>query len=419
MIVEQHLNECGSCRDFMAWMSNLGQFAEVEPVSEEKQRDVIKSSVDMYYKSRAKKRGIGAISLSAAAIAAAILFFVLMPKEGVINRQIESSKSCLASAPSKIAPGIWLTHCDNLAPDVSFDSIGNLTVSIETGTVGISADPDRRDKHGIRVKTPFGTARVLGTVFTVKSGAEDARVEVFRGKVQVRGGVKKLKSFVVPAGYGAWFSKGRSLEIENRESNQFYGQLMRAGEKASLTNREVIDEQHIVNDKNALLENSESRQADTDGPRGKRNSFYVNSLKGNAKTVKNRRVALDGLIQDARNCLIDQNWKCAAVKYNNILTGYNDQWEASTALVSLAKIELRHLGKSKEALKHYKLYMKKYPKGALIEEAIFGIAESYRRQGNEKMELATLRRFIAEHSGSPSVAKAKERISEIEQSNKL
>ena len=85
-----------------------------------------------------------------------------------------------------------------------------------------------------------------------------------------------------------------------------------------------------------------------------------------------------------------------------------------SALISLAKIELRHLGRPKQALNRFTAYKKRYPKGPLIEEAIFGMAECHRRLGNQTKELEILRAFVKKHPRNSLTAKAKRRIKELE-----
>ena len=120
--------------------------------------------------------------------------------------------------------------------------------------------------------------------------------------------------------------------------------------------------------------------------------------------------SIDTLIQEAQSCLIDRDWRCAAIKYQEVLKRYSGRPESMAVLISLAKIELRHLGRPKEALDHYKKYQQRAPKGPLAEEALYGIANAYRRLGLEDKEQETLRLFVEKYPQSSLVRKARARL---------
>jgi outer membrane protein assembly factor BamD (BamD/ComL family) len=123
---------------------------------------------------------------------------------------------------------------------------------------------------------------------------------------------------------------------------------------------------------------------------------------------------LDELWAQSRNCLIERDWLCASAKYRQILKQHAGRRESLAALISLAKIELRHLGKPDAALRHFSAYRQQYPKGPLMEEAVWGLAESHRQLGNKPQELGILRSFTRDYPNSSLAPRVHRRIKEIE-----
>ena len=82
-------------------------------------------------------------------------------------------------------------------------------------------------------------------------------------------------------------------------------------------------------------------------------------------------------------------------------------------LITLAKIELRHLNSPKKALAHYGTYLRQAPNGPLAEEALLGMAHSYRRLGLEDREAETLQRYIERYPKSGLLGKARSRLEQL------
>ena len=122
---------------------------------------------------------------------------------------------------------------------------------------------------------------------------------------------------------------------------------------------------------------------------------------------------MDALIQDAQSCLIDRDWQCAAARYHEVLNRYAARTESASVLISLAKIELRHLNRPDNALTHYRTYQQRAPKGPLIEEAYLGIANAYRQLGNPAKEAETLRQFAERFPKSSLSGKARARLKQL------
>jgi TolA-binding protein len=120
----------------------------------------------------------------------------------------------------------------------------------------------------------------------------------------------------------------------------------------------------------------------------------------------------DELIRNAHTCLLHRDWECAAARYRQILKEYGNRSESVSALIGLARIELHYLNKPTQALAHFSTYEKRYPDGALTEEALLGIAESLRLLGRPEEEKASLRAFIERYPKSASIEKAKSRLKE-------
>ena len=303
--------------------------------------------------------------------------------------------SCTATPPREVLQGVWISFCDQQEPRREVDEAGNLLVVLAEGAVGISADPQRRPMADISVRTTHGEVRVTGTVFTVHRHEDDSRVEVFRGTVSGQPAGRKERAFSVEEGSGAWLSTGRRYGLPGSLPNALVEGLL-AVKYASRPS---------VHGDSTMDTSKPESSADPDA---------------GAKGAKHRAHSpaevptLDALLAQARGCMVDQQWVCAADSYRTILKHYSTRWEAMSATISLAKIELRHLGRPAVARDHFAAYRKRYPSGPLMEEAIFGMAECEGRLGNPAAELKLLRAFVAQHPASSLAVKAHRRIAEIE-----
>ena len=100
-----------------------------------------------------------------------------------------------------------------------------------------------------------------------------------------------------------------------------------------------------------------------------------------------------------------------------MLARYSKRPESTAALISLAKIELRHLDAPRKALAHFTAYQRRAPNGPLAEEALFGIAGAYQRLGNDDEERAALRRFVERYPRSSLRGKARARLAELDRAD--
>ena len=101
------------------------------------------------------------------------------------------------------------------------------------------------------------------------------------------------------------------------------------------------------------------------------------------------------------------------IPYQDILKRYPGRPESTAVLISLAKIELRHLNLPKRALDHYTTYQRRAPGGPMAEEALFGIAETYRRLGDRNLEGETLRLFVERYPKSSQLKRARARLRQL------
>ena len=128
---------------------------------------------------------------------------------------------------------------------------------------------------------------------------------------------------------------------------------------------------------------------------------------------------MDDLIQDAQSCLLLRDWNCAASRYREVLGRYSRRPESAAVLISLAKIELRHLRLPNQALGHYRDYLSRLPNGPLAEEALLGTAEAYRRMGLEARERETLQGFLQRFPKSSLSGKARSRLNQLNNTSSL
>jgi TolA-binding protein len=165
----------------------------------------------------------------------------------------------------------------------------------------------------------------------------------------------------------------------------------------------------------ALSKLSESADGgELSGPTGPVEPAEEGLRSGTDSASKRSAPSIDILIQDAQSCLIVRDWKCAASRYQDILKHYPGRPESTAVLISLAKIELRRLNTPSKALDHYKSYQQRAPKGPMAEEALYGIADAYRRLGKTDMEKETLRLFVERHPQSSQLERVRARLHQLE-----
>jgi TolA-binding protein len=417
-----HLSQCPECSDFVNLASNL--FRLPVTLSEDELNAAIQSVIRKARKERSariagipRRWAITAAAIAALAIISVFGVYVLSPD--TMYEEPEALQ-CSPSIPTALATGVLMSLCDGTSPPVNMANreepaeAGNrdVRISLQAGTVGLLVDPHRPNKRRVTVSTPLGDVRVKGTLFTVRVDDENAWVEVFRGIVEVTPFAGDADPYEVPSGYGAELVSGRvySLSIsaahadtlrqillKSKSDNSGKGDISGETEPAASMADTATDVDTSDIDNAADSADATSAQARTPRPHKKNDD------------------RLHAILQSAQSCLIDQDWECARTNYRQILSRHSNRPESLPVLISLAKIELRHLGAPNDALTHYSSYQRRAPNGPLAEEALLGIAESHRRLGNADRESDSLRKFILQYPGSAHIKKVRGRLKQLEQ----
>ncbi|MBN2341643.1 MAG: tetratricopeptide repeat protein [Deltaproteobacteria bacterium] len=395
--LDRHLHQCDACADFFELIQGLSEFAPEE--SSESVERTLHLVTSEFFDARSSRRRWMFVGLAAAAAVVAAVLVAVFSRNAVTPKTAPAVAECVSTSPTEVVPGVWLSYCENHRPLTKIDSNNNLLVTIEKGAAGISADPNRPDKGKISIGTAHGEVQVLGTVFTVHKEEEDSRVEVFRGKVAVHPNSDAQGIFSVNEGHGAWFFTPQRFVLSGSKKKNVLKEKLLAVVYAQPETKIPV-----------AASVQETAASDEDE---QKSSLPVAKDKGTPRRGGTPVDTLDALLSAARNCLISKQWECAAEKYRAILKHYPKRWEASSAYISLAKIELRHLGKPVQAKKNFSAYRKRYPSGPLISDAFFGVAECERQLGNADNELKTLRSFVQQHPDSPLAIKANKRIEEL------
>ncbi|MBN2803192.1 MAG: FecR domain-containing protein, partial [Deltaproteobacteria bacterium] len=184
-LYNEHLSSCEKCRNLSILTFGLSKFAD-DPVDENEFDGAILKVMETLESNRQKENsrkimwtGIGV------AIAAVMLVGVwsLLNINDISNAS-KPAFQCTPSAPVELAEGVFMTTCDDSEPGTIIED-GVVRVSLNEGAVALSVNPARPNKKQVSVITPDGEVRVKGTLFAVHVDNNDARVEVFRGIVEV------------------------------------------------------------------------------------------------------------------------------------------------------------------------------------------------------------------------------------------
>lgn len=410
--VDAHTGECSQCRRLFALKAALPQLA---PTAEPSDAAIAAVMADLR-RHREASPGHGA-RWAAFAIAAAIAALTIV---GVwILRGEPSSRSgphsvaarCDAVSPVQPVSGVYVAHCRSNAPDVDVRD-GEVNVVLRQGSVALFVDPSRSEKKNVTVETAMGTVRVKGTLFKVFVDDSTAWVQVFRGVVEVIPPGEDHTAFRVAAGHGAALGQGETFTLAEADSDTLI-QALPVPTPGTQTDHRV--ERVIA--QNAPATSTQQGKAES-GPETDRvdnadliERDILESIRPGGAPADS--AATKRLIDEARTCLLNRDWSCAASRYQDVLRLNSRRSGMTTVLINLAKIELRHLNRPKRALSHYNHYLRQAPNGPLAQEALLGMADSYRRLGHPDREANTLRRFIRKYPNSKLTGTARERLEQL------
>lgn len=404
--VRQHLNDCPRCREFVLLTSSLSRFTEAVSDTEDELDAAVRNVMSRVRRNRAAGRRTLArwVAVGGAAAAAAILAtFFVQPFAGKAPLAPEAFP-CVPVEPVEVVSGVYMSYCDSEEPGAIIENGGEVKVTLRSGTVGLFIDPRRPNKRKAAVETPLAEVRAKGTVFTVRVDREDELVEVFRGIVEVVPAGNDAAAYEVEAGHGAAIREGRPFRLSAPRTAPLKRTLLAAAVAADDV-RDREGERSEAEEKEGM-----SAEAGTDGTEVLSGTAPPRGTNG---TPKRSGASIDSLIQQAQSCLIGRDWTCAESRYQEVLRRYSGRPESLAVLISLAKIELRHLNAPQKALFHYKTYQLRAPAGPLSEEAQYGIAASHGRLGNREKEEEALRDFISAYPRSSLQNKARARLAQL------
>jgi tetratricopeptide (TPR) repeat protein len=118
-------------------------------------------------------------------------------------------------------------------------------------------------------------------------------------------------------------------------------------------------------------------------------------------------------LEEANQLRARKKWKEADEAYAKVWQTAPKSDAAYVARIAAAGLRLDHLGDPRTALVRYRAALKASSRGALSEEARFGIAEAFRKLDDTEREVASLREFLAKHPEAGLAPKAKARLSAL------
>jgi hypothetical protein len=108
-----------------------------------------------------------------------------------------------------------------------------------------------------------------------------------------------------------------------------------------------------------------------------------------------------------------KEWRASDELYARVVERAPNSLAAQTALVASASLHLEHLGDPKGAARRFSRALAFAPRGALAEDARWGLAEAARALHDTAAEKAALDDFLAHHATSPLAPRAKARRAEL------
>lgn len=120
------------------------------------------------------------------------------------------------------------------------------------------------------------------------------------------------------------------------------------------------------------------------------------------------RATASDLLRGARAARAEGRYAEAAAAYRSLQKTYPTSGEAQASLVSLAELELSHLGHPEQALRRFDAYLASG--GALAQEARYGRIRALRALGRTKDERAAINAFLAAYPTSVQSSALRERL---------
>jgi hypothetical protein len=121
----------------------------------------------------------------------------------------------------------------------------------------------------------------------------------------------------------------------------------------------------------------------------------------------------EDFLDDANRLRAEKRWRDADEAYARVWQAAPNSSAAYVARVASAAVRLEHLHDPRTALSRYRAALEQSPRGPLLEEIRFGIAECHHARKNVAEERKALEAFVHDHPGSGLAKKARARLEEL------
>jgi TolA-binding protein len=323
-------------------------------------------------------------------------------------------------------------------------------IRLEEGTVLVSVDPNHKGRK-FRVLVGDDAVEVKGTIFEVSRGAGGpAAVSVFRGEVLVSGpdGARPVRlgeRFEIGAAAVEAFGdeEKRGMEIAMDALSALDQDGAATLEVESLPRGASVSVDGVEIGATPLtaalrpgyrrlelrIEGRESVRELlrlTDGAKTSRTFDLAAAPAAPAGEAVATATQIDGaeravpkvpspneLLDSARDFRAAGDFSGAIAAYERLVAAYPETPVARTALVSLGQLYLDQGGNPERGLDLFRRYLASGRRGALAQEAAFGMASAQRALGDTAAERAALEAFLRDFGGSNQAPRAAARLSEL------
>ena len=327
-----------------------------------------------------------------------------------------------------------------------------IEIRLVQGTLLVSVQPGREGPP-FSVLTDRAEMRVTGTVFAVSAKPDKHRLQVLRGKVEVRGdnGLRTKVSANQVSTSPNWKIEP-TVDADKEKMWQKLATLNHLTSQNSMTTdiqsipfgaKVYIDETYIGKTPlTAQVGVGHHRLAlGLDGYQAVKEQFdaakdtkltRMFELIRNDSTMDQKTAKSDGreqaaissfakssdgssqLLSMALKQRMEGKWKKAAKTYEELIRTYPASGEAKSALISLGKLQLDKLNQPRAALRRFDQYLSLHG-GPLSREALFGKASAFRAIGFTDKEKETLQLFLKQYPEALEAPSAKKRLKKIEE----
>ncbi|MBI5524764.1 MAG: FecR domain-containing protein [Deltaproteobacteria bacterium] len=243
------------------------------------------------------------------------------------------------------------------------DNRSGLDIALDAGDARFEVER-LRPRQRFSVRTPHALVRVKGTVFRLTVSAERTDLEVSEGEV-------------------IWTAAGDTRTV---------------GAGGAVSSAPVSRESHVPALPGRAAEPTAARESN--GIEAKRMETTV-ALKSPPK--KNGKDAKPAPAYPAKEALTEARALMAQKKYAEAVTRLesahatvDSRDDREDLLFVKGQIQLINLGRARDAVATFTEYLREYPSGTYVQEALFHVAEAYGRQDDYDHAAAWFARFVEE-----------------------